>query len=239
MKLDYEAKTKRSQKNTIFSQGLRTSEIFSYAEKADKPTTKAAESIKLAAQKVGHSTAKLAKTASAKITKAKQTRSKRSASAKPQARRNVRARSSTKHVAMTWREKTLLSLIATSAAMIAVTFAFSALYDPIKRSERELEKLADAYYIEYLYPSVLGKSLNQPETILADYVSAGMPSVRLRQLLLYNDSKYSDSASIFSNSYYHCDTNKTYIRYFPVAPYGPRDYTVKYGTACERVSQNS
>ncbi len=232
-------KQKGRKKTQYFRKDYAPAKYLAMQKKADKPTTKAAESIKLTAQKIGHSTAKLAKTASAKIAKAKQTRSKRSASAKPQARRNVRTRSSTKRVAMTWREKTLLSLIATSAAMIAVTFAFSVLYDPIKRSERELEKLADAYYIEYLYPSVLGKSLNQPETILADYVSAGMPSVRLRQLLLYNDSKYSDSASIFSNSYYHCDTNKTYIRYFPVAPYGPRDYTVKYGTACERVSQNS
>lgn len=139
---------------------------------------------------------------------------------------------------LTWREITLLSSIGVCALMIVFTFIYTSIADPVKRSEQELAKIADAYYIEYYYPRILGKYLYQPEEVLADYAAAGLPTVRLRQLLLSNDGKYSSSADAFSNQYYQCDTNSTFVRYYPVAPYGPRDYTVTYNTACEKVSQS-
>ncbi len=138
---------------------------------------------------------------------------------------------------LTWREITLLSSIGVCALTIVFTFIYTNIADPVKRSEHELTKLANSYYIEYYYPRVLGKYLYQPEEVLADYAAAGLPAVRLRQVLLSNDGKYSSSADAFSNAYYQCDTNDTYIRYYPVAPYGPRDYTVTYSTACEKVGQ--
>lgn len=136
---------------------------------------------------------------------------------------------------LSWSEITLLSIIGTSAVAIVFSFAFTAIFDPVKRSERELSKLADAYYIEYLYPRALGGKFDEAEAILKDFTVQGLPNVRLRQLLLFDEAKYASSAEIFSNPYYKCDTNKTYVRYYPIEPYGPRDYIVQYGTACEKI----
>lgn len=188
------------------------------AAKASLATEKAATAAKNFTRSLSHKSAKTQKTTS-----------------RPSAT-SYRRRSSAKHSKFTWREATLLSMIGISAVAIVATFALSSIFDPVKRSEHELEKLADAYYIEYLYPRSLGKYLNEPETVLKDYVNQGLPAVFLRQLLLYDDGKNAGSVDAFSNSYYQCDANKTYVRFYPVEPYGPRDYTIKYGTACEKIS---
>lgn len=140
-----------------------------------------------------------------------------------------------KSLALTWREGTLLSIIGISAVTIAFTLIYSAIFDPSKLSQRELEKLANAYYVEYLYPHALGKYLDEPAAIMSEYKDAGLPIVRLRQLLLYNNGQFAASADKFSNQYYECDSNQTFVRYYPVEPYGPRDYTIKYGSVCEKV----
>lgn len=148
---------------------------------------------------------------------------KRSASAKP------------KREPFTWREYTLLSMIGVSAIAIIISLSMCVFCDPVKAREQEFTKIARDYYVEYLYPSALGKYINQPETILKDYVEHGLPNVKLRQLLLYDNGKYLTSKSIFSNSYFECDANKSYVRYFPTAPYGPYDFIVHYNPVCEEV----
>lgn len=140
-----------------------------------------------------------------------------------------------KRASFTWRERALLSMIGVSAAMIMLTLSLTAIYDPVKRSERELDRLAHDYYIEYLYPRALGEHINEPETILSDYTERGLPNVKLRQLLYYDEGKNAASLEAFSNIYYKCDTNKTYVRFYPVAPYGPTDFRTYYESACEKV----
>lgn len=196
-------------------------------KKAKSKVVKISQNLQKTAKNVAKSTKKFTTSAQKTFRKLNHNKSRSAKSAR--GTRSLRAR-------MTWREVTLTSLIGTCAVMIALTIGYSAIADPAKRSQRELEKLANAYYIEYLYPHALGKNLNQPEAILADYVQQGLPAVRLRQLLLYNNGKYASSIDAFSNQYYECDTSQTYVRYYPVEPYGPRDYTVSYGTACEKVS---
>lgn len=127
-----------------------------------------------------------------------------------------------------------MSLVGTSALMIAFTFIFSNVFDPAKVSEQEISKLANEYYIEYLYPRALGKYLDQPKIILKDYATSGFPSVRLYQLLSYNSNAHLDSLNVFSNAYYQCDTNATSVKYYPTEPYGPRDFTVSYDMACTK-----
>lgn len=153
---------------------------------------------------------------------------RRSTSSRPAAHRS-KARQS-----FSWREVTLMSLVGTSALTIAFTFIFSNIFNPTKLSEQEISKLANEYYIEYLYPRALGKYLDQPKIILKDYANSGFPSVRLNQLLSYNSNAHLDSLNIFSNSYYQCDTNATHVKYYPVEPYGPRDFTISYSMSCAK-----
>lgn len=183
-------------------------------------TAKLAKTIQAAANKTKQATAKLAKSITQK-----------SSAKKPSAhRKTIRS----KRQSFSWREVTLMSLVGTSAAMIALTFVLSSVLDPVKRSEQEISKLAERYYIEYLYPRALGDYINQPKIILHDYEKRGLPNVRLTQLLSYNNNSHADSLDIFENPYYNCDLNATYVKFYPVEPYGPRDFTVNYNMVCEK-----
>jgi len=144
-------------------------------------------------------------------------------------------RTRSKRKPITWSEITLFSIISTSAVTIVISLILSFALDPVKLSEQELAKLADSYYVEYLYPRTLAGKFDEAETILKDFTTQGLPNIHLRQLLSYDNGKYASSLDVFSNKYYQCDTNKTYVRYYPIAPYGPRDFTVHYGTACEKI----
>lgn len=204
------------------------------AAKLSLATEKAASATKRTARKLSTS---VSKSASTLTRRAKASSSARSTRNTNSSRRVPARRTSRRPVTLsrfTWREITLLSLIGTTASVIIATFILGNTLDPVKRSHHELERLANAYYIEYYYPHSLGKYLDQPETILKDYVEQGLPVVRLRQLLLYNNGQHADSIDVFTNSTYTCDTNSTYVRYYPFEPYGPRDYTLKlYTDGCD------
>lgn len=169
-----------------------------------------------------------------KVTQSISSRTKTKASKSTTSRKSSASRKSPR-IKLAWPEATLLSIIGTCTVAIIFSFVFTSIADPVKRSERELNKLANAYYVEYLYPRAVGGKFDQAEAILKDFSTQGLPNVRLRQLLLFNEAKFANSSEAFSNPYYECDTNKTYVRYYPVAPYGPRDYTVQYGTSCEKI----
>lgn len=223
-----------------------------FSGKVSKTVKKAATSVKKSAKSTATKAAKSLRQAAAK-SRSKSQKSpaynspRAAASPKNSAQLTARythtssrpsryTRKSPKPSRFTWREASLVSMIGACALMIAITLIFSHVYDPVKRSQAELEKLAYDYYTEYLYPYSLGRNLEHPEVILADYVYQGLPAVRLRQLLLYNNGSHASSAEVFSNQYYECDKNQTYVRYYPVEPFGPSDFTITYGTACEKIS---
>lgn len=127
-------------------------------------------------------------------------------------------------------EKSLLFIISVSACAVIAAFIFEISWDPVRDTEKLIARLADDYYTEYLYPSTLRNQFDNPEQILSTYAAIGLPDVRLRQLLIHNDAK--EANQLLSNQYYFCDTNRTTLRYYPTAPYGPRDYRIEYKYSC-------
>lgn len=130
-----------------------------------------------------------------------------------------------------WPEWTLLGIVLCSAVLIVCALCASLQKSPQEKAELELEKLAEAYYVEYLYPRLLGDVNAEPAPILEEYTEGGVPATYLRQLLHYNNDEHADKAGVFEAL--KCDTNSTGVRFFPQAPYGPRDYTVVYLWRCE------
>lgn len=130
-----------------------------------------------------------------------------------------------------WPEFTLIGILVASVLLIAASILLRLSFDPRADAESAMEKLADAYYRGHLYPQLLDYKLDNPEK-LETYAEVGVPTTYLRQLLDYNDNKKVVPANVFNNQYYQCDTNRTGVRYYPQAPYGPRDYTVKYLWSC-------
>ena len=102
--------------------------------------------------------------------------------------------------------------------------------DPVAVAEQELEKLARDYYENYYY-----KTLENPATTLAEFAETGLPSVKLRTLLAFDDGKYEELRELFSRTEWTCDTNLTAVKVFPYEPYGETDYRIELKPSCEAV----
>ena len=134
---------------------------------------------------------------------------------------------------LAWFEHTMLGIVIACTLCIVISLCANAAFDPARDAKTALEKLADDYYIEYLYPHTLGSQINNPAPTLEAYRQMGLPIIRLRQLLTHNSAKLNDYASKISSKYVKCDTNRTSIRFFPKEPYGPRDYEVTFQLSCQ------
>ncbi len=138
----------------------------------------------------------------------------------------------TKKLELSWEQRTLLGMVAGASVAIMISFLGFLVDTPAEMAHKELAELADDYYISYLYPTLLGDVFTvDPGEKLQGYVELGTPATYLRQLLHYDNDKNMLSAPIFENV--ACDTNRTSIKFFPVEPYGPRDYTIKYTWNCD------
>lgn len=134
-----------------------------------------------------------------------------------------------KHV-RTWVDWALLGTVVACTLMVVIALCTQLRATPAEKMQKELERLADDYYITYLYPRLLGNLNADPAKMLAGYHEVGVGTTYLRQLLHYNNDENIASAQIFRDL--GCDTNRTSVRYFPIEPYGPRDYTVYYHFDC-------
>lgn len=146
--------------------------------------------------------------------------------------KNMTKTTKTKRTKLGWPEWTLLGIVACSVVLIVCALCAGLQKTPREKAEIELQNLADIYYVEYLYPRLLGDVKNDPAPILVDYVESGVPATYLRQLLHYNNDEHIEKAKVFEEL--GCDTNNTGVRFFPKEPYGPRDYTVRYLWRCEK-----
>lgn len=134
---------------------------------------------------------------------------------------------------LTWFERAMLGIIVACMVCITVSLCADAAFDPARDAKTALKDLAEDYYIEYLYPYVLGGQIENPSPVLSEYQKIGLPIVRLRQLLVYDKTKTGNYIQKISNEYVKCDTNMTSIRFFPKEPYGPRDYDVTFQLSCQ------
>lgn len=125
----------------------------------------------------------------------------------------------------------LLGMVGVSGLMIVCAFIIAFVGNPMNRAKWELNKITDDYYITYLYPRLLGRLSADPEEMLGKYIDKGVATTYLRQLLHYDSDRNASSAVIFSDA--GCNTNTTWVRYYPQAPFGPRDYRVEYEMRCE------
>ena len=139
--------------------------------------------------------------------------------------------SSLKKRVLGWEEWTLLGIVIASVLMIGATLSLQLIDTPTEVAEKSLEKIANNYYITYLYPRLLGKLDNNPEEMLSRYREFGVPTTYLRQLLHFDNDRCAGEAATFAEI--GCNTNTTGVRYYPVEPYGPKDYKVKYLWKCD------
>lgn len=146
--------------------------------------------------------------------------------------KKVAKRKKTERKKFGWQEWALVGIVGVAAVTIVLALCTLTKDSPTERADKELANLAKSYYVEYLYPRLLGGKMDSdPTPAMKVYDETGVPTTYLRQLLYYNDNDGGESAEIFAKI--ECNTNLTGVKYFPVAPYGPTDYTVTYIWQCE------
>lgn len=121
-------------------------------------------------------------------------------------------------------------ILATMLIVIAITAKM--LDNPVRQAEKRLERIANDYYVTYLYPRLLGRLDNDPEKMLSQYDEYGVTPVYLRQLLHYNNDEQASAAKVFERI--DCNTNSTGVKFWPVEPYGPRDYRTELIWNCSK-----
>ena len=121
-----------------------------------------------------------------------------------------------------------------SALMVGISLFVSLYFDPERMGKHKFEELAKTYYETYYYDKFM-ESIDPKvyEEKMAAYEKSGFQPVLLRQLLLYQNGKYSDYKGYFEKDGFNCDKNATSAKFYPVKPYGRTDYTVTYEYKCE------
>jgi hypothetical protein len=120
-----------------------------------------------------------------------------------------------------------------SGIMVAVSLFVTIYYNPEVIVKRKFNELARTYYESYYYDKLV-ETIDEDkfQERMESYSQSGLQPVLLRQLLLYQNGKYSDYKEYFEQEDYVCDKNKTSATFFPVAPYGVRDYKVEFKFEC-------
>ena len=121
-----------------------------------------------------------------------------------------------------------------STVMVGLSLFVSIYFDSERVAERKLAELATTYYETYYHEKFM-KTIDPDfkDEKLETYGRTGLQPVLLRQLLLYQNGKYAEYKQYFEKDGFNCDKNLTSATFYPVEPYGPKDYRVEYKLECE------
>ena len=135
--------------------------------------------------------------------------------------------------ALSLSKKTCLIIIFIATLLVVGSLILAFFFNPQRMAEQKLEYLTKVYYEDY-YQKLVGDLENPDLSTLEEYSETGLPSVNLRQLLSFDDSRYANFERYFTNEKYLCDISKTSVKYYPFSPYGANDYEVTYNYACTK-----
>ena len=120
-----------------------------------------------------------------------------------------------------------------SVLMVGVSLFVTFYFDSEAVAKRKFAEMATTYYETYYHDKFM-ESLDPKyrDERLEQYEQSGLQPVLLRQLLLYQNGKYSSYKKYFEDNGYVCDKNETSAVFYPVKPYGVKDYRVEYIYSC-------
>ena len=125
-------------------------------------------------------------------------------------------------------------VVVVAALAVVGNLVLSLNFTPEKTTARAMEKIARDYYENYFYDNYVGEMSDEEIAgELSKMKESGFPRTYLHDLLLFDDERHAEDAKEFRHKGYTCDTNKTYVIFYPEEPYGKKDYRVEYGMECE------
>ena len=125
---------------------------------------------------------------------------------------------------------TVLTIIVLSMMAVILVALSAMLSNPERVVKQKITDIASDYYENYLYKKALAPTDTQSTAELAErYANSGFPIITLRQLLLFDNGRYAESANIITS---FCDENDTIITIYPESPFSSKNYHIDYHYAC-------
>lgn len=125
-------------------------------------------------------------------------------------------------------------VVLVAALAVVVNVILSLNFTAEKMTMRKIEAIARDYYENYFYDNYVGEmSEEEIREELSGMEKSGFPRTYLHDLLLFDNKRHAEDAKEFKRKGYTCDTNKTYVIFYPEEPYGKKDYRVEYEMECE------
>lgn len=96
---------------------------------------------------------------------------------------------------------------------------------------RRIEEISADYYENYFYDKLKDyASESRPfDKIMKYYENSGFSKVTLRDLLLFDNERHAADANLLKK---YCDESATYVKFYPVEPFGKKDYRAEYNYSC-------
>ena len=126
----------------------------------------------------------------------------------------------------------MLVLIGVCVVVVIVYLIFSLVNRPENRIPQLFEQMSEDYYENVLY-DYFSKSenfKNDPNKAMELYEKYGFTAVDLKTLLLYDNQKNAKYADEMKK---YCKEENTFVKFYPKAPYGQKDYEANYTYSCE------
>ena len=134
----------------------------------------------------------------------------------------------------------ILSIIVIVMLTVTGFTIFCLIATPEHLVKTEIASIATDYYENYFYNSILENNsltpdnpdFNKPimENILKDYTDRGFASISLRELLLYDNRKYTSATEYFEK---YCNLDRSNIKIYPEAPFNRQNYRIDYDYSCK------
>ena len=123
----------------------------------------------------------------------------------------------------------ILTVIILASMTVILALLINSFTDPEKIIIKRIDTIVSDYYENYFYENVAKQSTKPLAEVLSIYKDAGFSPVSLKQILLSKDLSHTDTDKILST---YCDTEDTFIQFFPDPPFGRTDYHVDYRYSC-------
>ena len=131
-------------------------------------------------------------------------------------------------------KKVAIAVVIIGFLVAAASIIYANLFQEKFFADKKFEELARNYYENELYENFIVEHDGEDLSVAFSKYTKGF-TVKLRQFLnhefLKNNQNY---RSYFENDSYACDTNSSFARFIPKAPYGKTDYDIELTLNCSK-----
>lgn len=130
-------------------------------------------------------------------------------------------------------ERITIIVVIIIAMLVVVAAILVQVFNVPERSVKSrMDSIVSDYYENYFYKNVIknGTTTESLNRIMDKFKEPGFSRVYFRQLLLYDNQKYSDDTPFITK---YCDENSSFVIIYPDPPYGKTDYHTQFYYSCE------